>query len=154
MSKSRLAPIKTVTLPRLELDGARCGARLARLVVRELHLPIERIKYWSDSTLTLQYIQNRRHRMKSRVANRVTEILESSEVEDWAHVPGNINPADLLTRGVSDPAKLMTNRGCGIPREERRRVAFTPCSGSRRRRSRNQEETPVHWSRSGRSKQC
>ena len=43
MAKSRLAPIKTVTLPRLELDSARCGARLARLVVHELDLPIERV---------------------------------------------------------------------------------------------------------------
>ena len=110
MAKSRVAPVKTVTLPRLELDAARCGARLARLIVHELDLPIEQVKYWSDSTLTLQYVKNRRHRMKSRVANRVTEILESSDPEDWEHVPGHINPADLLTRGVSKPEKLMTSR--------------------------------------------
>ena len=110
MAKSRLAPIKTVTLPRLELEGARCGARLARLILQELDLPIERVQYWSDSTLTLQYIKNRRHRMKSRVANRVTEICETSSPEEWTHIPGTINPADLLTRGVSDPEKLMTNR--------------------------------------------
>ena len=110
MAKSRLAPIKTVTLPRLELDSARCGARLAGLVVHELDLPIERVLYWSDSTLTLQYIKNKRHRMKSRVSNRVTEILESSTAEDWSHVPGNVNPADILTRGVADPERLMKNR--------------------------------------------
>ena len=109
MSKSRLAPIKTVTLPRLELDAARCGARLARLVVHEIDLPIQRVKYWSDSTLTLQYVKNKRHRMKSRVANRVTEILETSDPEQWDHVPGEINPADLLTRGVADPTKLLSN---------------------------------------------
>ena len=48
--------------------------------------------------------------MKSRVANRVTEICETSSPEEWTHIPGTINPADLLTRGVSDPEKLMTNR--------------------------------------------
>lgn len=48
--------------------------------------------------------------MKARVANRVTEILESSEPSDWRHVAGTINPADLLTRGVSNPEKLMVNR--------------------------------------------
>ena len=65
--------------------------------------------YWSDSTLTLQYIKNKRHRIKSRVANRVTEILETSDAEDWMHVPGKDNPADILTHGVSDPTKLMSN---------------------------------------------
>ena len=109
MAESRLAPIKKVTLPRLELDSARCGARLARLVVYELDLPVERIQYWSDSTLTLQYIKNRKLRMKSRVANQVTEILESSTCDDWNHVPGEENPADILTRGVSHPEQLMKN---------------------------------------------
>ena len=47
--------------------------------------------------------------MKSRVANRVTEILESSTCDDWNHVPGEENPADILTRGVSHPEQLMKN---------------------------------------------
>ena len=110
MAKSRLAPIKVVDLPRLETNAARTGARLAKLIVQEMDLPIERIKYWSDSTLTLQYIKNTKHRLKVFVANRVSEILETSDADQWSHVPGNINPADLLTRGVSDPVKLMTNR--------------------------------------------
>ena len=114
MSKSRLAPIKTVTIPRLELNAARCGARLARLVVHEMDLPIERIQYWSDSTLTLQYINNTKHRMNVFVGNRVSEIYEVSEPKQWAKVPGEINPADLLTRGVIDPERLLTKRWyCG-----------------------------------------
>ena len=48
--------------------------------------------------------------MKVFVANRVSEILDTSDAKDWSHVPGDLNPADLLTRGVSDPEKLMNNR--------------------------------------------
>ena len=48
--------------------------------------------------------------MNSRVVNRFTEILNSSKAEEWKHVPGNNDPADLLTQGVSDPEKLMANR--------------------------------------------
>ena len=64
MSKSRLAPLKVVTLPRLELNAARAGARLSQLIVHEIGLPIEKIFYWSDSTITLQYISNRKLRLK------------------------------------------------------------------------------------------
>ena len=106
MSKSRLAPIKTITLPRLELSAARAGARLSRLIVHEIDLPISRLMFWSDSTLTLQYIRNKKNRMKVFVANRVTEILELTEENQWRHIPGNMNVADMLTRGVMDPLKL------------------------------------------------
>ena len=74
MSKSRLAPIKVITLPRLELNAARAGARLSRLIVHEIDLPVERIKYWTDSAITLQYIHSSNLRLKVFVANRVAEI--------------------------------------------------------------------------------
>ena len=106
MSKSRLAPIKTVTLPRLELNAARIGARLSQLVVHELDLPVERIKYWTDSMLTLQYINNKKRRMKVFVANRVSEICDLTEPSAWAHVPGNMNPADVLSCGFDNPEDL------------------------------------------------
>ena len=108
MSKSRVAPIKTVTLPRLELSAARAGARLSQLILHEIDLPIERTQYWSDSTLTLQYINNVKHRMKVLVANMSSEIVTLTKPEQWRHVPGEDNPADLLTRGVDDPESLTT----------------------------------------------
>ena len=106
MSKSRLAPIKVVTLPRLELNAARCGALMAQLILHQIDLPITRVQYWSDSTLTLQYIYNDRHRMKVYIANRQSAILEVSNAKQWNHIPGDNNPADLLTRGVINPADL------------------------------------------------
>ncbi len=107
MSKSKLAPIKTVTLPRLELCSALVGARLSKMILYELDVPIERTFYWADSTLALQYIYSTSNRYKVYVANRVTEIHELSSKEQWNHVPGEINPADMLTRGVKDPSDLM-----------------------------------------------
>ena len=106
MSKSRLAPLKAVTLPRLELNAARCGARLSQLLLREIDLPIGKVYYWSDSTLSLQYIKNVKHRPKVFVANRQAEILDVSGADQWNHVAGAINPADLLTRGVMNPVSL------------------------------------------------
>ena len=106
-SKSKLAPLKAITLPRLELNAAVTGVRMYKMVIRETDLPVERIVFWTDSTLTLQYITNTTLRPKAYVANRKSEINEASNMEDWRHVSGDINPADLLTRGVSDPSELM-----------------------------------------------
>ena len=57
--------------------------------------------------MTMQYIRNESKRFRTYVANRVTEILEVSNKEQWKFVPGEQNPADLITRGVSDPSVLM-----------------------------------------------
>ena len=107
MSKSRLAPLKVKPLPRLELDGAVHGARLKRFVAHEMDLPVQKIYFWTDSTLVLQYVQNKRQRFKTFVANRISEIHDNADPEQFRHVPGKQNPADLLTRGVEDPADLM-----------------------------------------------
>ena len=107
MSKARLAPLKTITLPRLELNAARAGARLSRLIVHEIDLPIERVVYWSDWMIVIQYLQNKKKRFKVFVANRVNEILELTDLNQWRHIKGTMNPADVLSRGVIDPRKLL-----------------------------------------------
>ena len=58
MAKSRLAPIKTLTMPRLELNAAIIGVKLFNLIIHEIDLSIEKVKFWSDSMLTLQYIHD------------------------------------------------------------------------------------------------
>ena len=58
MAKSRLAPIKTLTMPRLELNAAIIGVKLFNLIIHEIDLSIEKVKFWSDSMLILQYIHD------------------------------------------------------------------------------------------------
>ena len=61
MLKSRLAPIKTILLPHLELNAAALGVRLHTMIIKEINLPIQNILFWTDSTLVLQYLRNQRH---------------------------------------------------------------------------------------------
>ena len=89
MSKSKLAPIKTVTLPRLELNAAVTGVRMYKMIIRETDLPVERTVFWSDSTLTLQYLRNITLSSNVYVSNHQSEILEVTVATDWRHVPGD-----------------------------------------------------------------
>ena len=100
-SKSRVAPLKKMTLPRLELMGAVIGARLANNLMTTLKLEPNQIRMWTDSMITLHWICSSAQKWKQFVANRVTEIQSLTNPEAWSHIAGKINPADLPTRGQS-----------------------------------------------------
>ena len=101
MAKSRLAPIKKLTVPRLELQAATLAARQNALLRKELDLDLGSSTFWTDSTIVLQYINNTEARYHTFVANRVAEIQETTDVKEWRHVPTQDNPADDASRGVS-----------------------------------------------------
>lgn len=72
IGKSRNAPIKTVSVPRLELQGALLAARVDLAVRKELNFKFERVVFWTDSMIiTLNYIHNESRRFQTYVANRV-----------------------------------------------------------------------------------
>lgn len=105
LSRSRVAPVKPRTIPRMELVAAVIGAELSELVMRELNLPKHACTFWADSTSVLRYITGTARRYKTFVANRVGTIQSVSSPHQWRHVPSADNPADIASRGIS-PDKM------------------------------------------------
>ncbi|XP_024880763.1 uncharacterized protein LOC112460348 [Temnothorax curvispinosus] len=99
-AKVRVAPIKKVCIHRLELFGCVIAVRQATNV--KIFLELEEVPtfYWTDSATALAWIR-RNDQWGTLVGNRVKEILSCSNVENWRHVPGNLNPADLPSRGCT-----------------------------------------------------
>ena len=101
IAKSRLAPLSpSLTIPRLELMAELIGVRLMRFVCSATGLESPSVVYWTDSMDVLCWIRQSRPQ-KTFVENRVREISRLSSVDQWKHIEGSLNPADLGTRGVS-----------------------------------------------------
>ena len=100
IGKSRVAPVRQLTIPKLELNGAWTAVELARIVTRELDVKISKKFFWTDSTTVLHWVNSCRPRLEEFVANRKTHILNHSEPTEWNHVPGSQNTANDCSRGV------------------------------------------------------
>ena len=99
-SKTKVAPLHSISIPHLELMGAVLGNRLANSVVNALSMETKSIIFWTDSANVLWWIRGYSRAFKPFVANRVGEIQMSSSPEQWRHIPTTLNPADYLTRRV------------------------------------------------------
>ena len=89
------------SIPRLELMAAVVGLRLTTRINEVLELPMSSCCFWSDSLNVLWWIRGRSREFKPFVANRVGEIQTSTSPDQWRYVPTDLNPADILSRGMS-----------------------------------------------------
>lgn len=113
MAKSRVAPIKPMSIPRLELTAAVVAVNVATMLKSELDYEDLRTMFYSDSEVVLGYINNDARRFHTYVGNRVQHIRGRSKPEYWHHVSGKDNPADeascgLAVREILDNQKWFT----------------------------------------------
>ena len=110
LGTSRLAPIRQMTIPRLELSAAVIAVRMDRMLSRELTLEVQESVFWSDSMIVLQYIHSRGKRFQTFVANRLSVIHDGSTPKQWRKVDSKGNPADDVSRGLSGVDMIYSDR--------------------------------------------
>jgi len=109
ISKSRVCPLVAVTIPRLELMAASISVELASRICSVLELPLSCVYFWTDSQIVLHWVRgNISNRYKPFVANRIAQILHCSSPQQWFYVASKMNPADMISRGIS-AGKLIKN---------------------------------------------
>ncbi|XP_075243714.1 uncharacterized protein LOC142337965 [Convolutriloba macropyga] len=101
ISKSKVAPTKQLSIPKLELEAATLGAELEGFCETEMTIDVKSKKFWTDSTAVLSWIKSK-NRHKMYIANRLNKIAENSNKDNWRYVPGKMNPADHGTRYLDD----------------------------------------------------
>ena len=103
IARNRVAPLKQLTLPRLELMGATIAAQMFTLINSSTQCKIEPIYMWCDSQIVLHWL-NSNKKLKQFVSNCVAAITKVCPAQWWGYCPSADNPADLLTRGISLPS--------------------------------------------------
>ena len=107
-AKSRVAPLKRLTIPRLEFQGAVLASRLCKTIVDESRFQFEKVILFLDSKIVLAWIRSEARRFKPFVSVRVGEIQTNTDPSQWKHIPGEMNVADDVSRGI--PVRNLVER--------------------------------------------
>ena len=110
LGKARLAPLREISIPRLELTAAVVSVKLRAIVREEIDLPVQRVYFWTDSTSVLKCINNESKRFQTFESNRLTIIHSESYPKEWRYVNRDVNPADDGSKGLKLEALLEDDR--------------------------------------------
>lgn len=103
-SKAKVAPLKQLSVPRLELQAAVMGIRMAKTVAENHTIRIQKRFIWTDSTTVLDWLKSDSRKYRQYVAFRIGEILSKSSIEEWKWVPTKLNVADEATKWGKGPS--------------------------------------------------
>ena len=113
-AKTRVAPLKPLSIPRLELEAAVLGSRLARTIEKSHSIKIKKRVFWTDSKTVICWLRSDQRKYKQFVAFRVGEILEITALEEWRWIPTKENVADEATKWTIVPdVKYESRWFCG-----------------------------------------
>ncbi|GFW33602.1 integrase catalytic domain-containing protein [Trichonephila clavipes] len=100
-SKSCVAPIKGISIPRLELSACLLLAQLVEKIRLSLQVHLAKVILHTDSTIAIAWINTPANQLKTFVGNRVSKIKTLTENFEWKHIPSAQNPTDIISRGVN-----------------------------------------------------
>lgn len=109
-AKTRVSPLKFLSIPRSELQASVIGARLADNIAHSLSISINKRFFWTDSRDVICWLKSDHRRYNQFVAFRISELLETTDLREWRWIPSKMNVADDGTKWKQHPDLSASSR--------------------------------------------